>query len=116
MAIIFGILLVQFLAVFVVCQNVSSPTPSLTPTRIPTRPPTFKPSRAPVITTLTPTQISASPTQAPNSCPIFPTTQLTPLEDFYNSAGGPYWKYFEGQGQPWDFSVPKPNPCADQWQ
>lgn len=87
--------------------------PSQAPSIIPTVWPTLKPS---VQTTIMPTRISSSPTQAPNNCPTFPTSQLNPLKDLYNSAGGPNWRYTDGNRQPWDFSVPKPNPCADQWQ
>jgi hypothetical protein len=97
-------------------QNVSAPS------HTPTFKPTVRPSRAPVAPVVTfspslmPTQISASPTQPTNYCPNFPTSELSPLEDFYYSTGGPNWRYTDGDLQPWNFSTPNPNPCSEEWQ
>jgi Leucine-rich repeat (LRR) protein len=47
-----------------------------------------------------------------------PSSQLTALQDFYNSTNGPVWHYYNlsATSQIWNFSQPDPNPCADDWQ
>ncbi len=44
--------------------------------------------------------------------------EFNSLHDFYNATNGIYWRWhnISLNSQPWNFSIPKVNPCFDSWQ
>lgn len=71
-----------------------------TNTKIPTHMPSFKPSKA--------------PSPMPTGCIDVSASQLTGLEDLYNSSRGESWQWTADQVA-WNFSQSSPNPCRENW-
>lgn len=44
-----------------------------------------------------------------------PPCEIDALYDLYNATNGEYWTWTYGEGNPWNFSQPDPNPCYEQW-